>query len=160
MPHRSDRWPMPVRPMVPVRPVDSASQAGGNNNCAEMFQEASMTPLGPGTKTTSKTQTEGEEKPSQNLAQLLETYQELTSNTSPQRHTNQTVHTRQIPRYLAPVTPVTRTGQTGQSWVARGEQQLAGQLLQIQIPISRFTPRIRTRLWGYPVATIWSTKTC
>jgi hypothetical protein len=59
--------------MAPVRSVDSAGQADGNNNCAELFQEASVTPLGRRTKTSSKTQTEIEEKPSQNLAQLLET---------------------------------------------------------------------------------------
>ena len=29
VPHRSDRWLLPVRPMAPVRPVDSAGQAGG-----------------------------------------------------------------------------------------------------------------------------------
>jgi hypothetical protein len=27
--HRSDRWPAPVRPATPVRPVDRAGQAGG-----------------------------------------------------------------------------------------------------------------------------------
>jgi hypothetical protein len=27
--HRSDRWPAAVRPVTPVRPVDSADQAGG-----------------------------------------------------------------------------------------------------------------------------------
>ena len=29
VPHWSDRWLLPVRPMAPVRPVDSAGQAGG-----------------------------------------------------------------------------------------------------------------------------------
>jgi hypothetical protein len=38
-----------------------------------------VTPLGSGTKTTSKTQTAQEENPSQNLAKLLKTYQELTN---------------------------------------------------------------------------------
>jgi hypothetical protein len=49
---------------------------------------------------------------------------------------------------LAPVRLVGGTGQTGQDLGARDEQQPAGQLLQIQIPISRFPPWIRTRLWG------------
>jgi hypothetical protein len=35
--------------------------------------------------------------PSQNLAKLLETCQELTSNTPAQRHTNQVIYPRQIP---------------------------------------------------------------
>jgi hypothetical protein len=36
--------------MAPVRPVDSACQAGGNIRCTRKFQEALVTPLGPGTK--------------------------------------------------------------------------------------------------------------
>jgi hypothetical protein len=32
VPHRSDRWPAPVRPVTPVRPVDSAGQDGGYNS--------------------------------------------------------------------------------------------------------------------------------
>jgi hypothetical protein len=43
------------------------------------FQEASVTSLGPGTKTTSKTQTAREGNPIQSLAKLLETCQELTN---------------------------------------------------------------------------------
>jgi hypothetical protein len=80
-----------------------------------------MTPVGPGTKTTSKTHTEREENPSQNLEKLLETCQELTSNTSAPRHTNQAVHPTQIPLGLAPVRPVTCIYQTGQAWAARDE---------------------------------------
>jgi hypothetical protein len=83
--------------MAPVRPVNSVGQTGGYSSCTETFQEASVTPLGPGAKTTSKPQTDGKEIPSQNLAKLLKTYQEQTSNTSAQRHTNQVVHPRQIP---------------------------------------------------------------
>jgi hypothetical protein len=29
VPHRSDQWLLPVRPMEPVRPMNSADQAGG-----------------------------------------------------------------------------------------------------------------------------------
>jgi hypothetical protein len=98
---------MLVRPMAPVRAVDSVDQAGGYSSCTKTFQEALVTPLGPGTKTTSKTQTEGEEKPSQNLAKHLETYHELTINTTSQNHTDQVVHPRQIPQGPC-------TSQTGQ----------------------------------------------
>jgi hypothetical protein len=55
-----------------------------------------MTPLGPGTKTTTKTQTEGKEKPLQNLAKHLETCQELTRSTTAPSHTNPTVHPSQL----------------------------------------------------------------
>jgi hypothetical protein len=49
---------------------------------------------------------------------------------------------------LAPVRPTACTGQTGQTLAARDEHPAAGQLPQIQIPISRSAPRIQTRLWG------------
>jgi hypothetical protein len=42
-----------------VRPVDSAGQAGDYNRCTETFQEASVTPLGPRTKITSKHKPDG-----------------------------------------------------------------------------------------------------
>jgi hypothetical protein len=52
--HRSDRWPAPVRPVTPVRPVDSAGQAGGYSSRTTSIQRASVTSLGPGTKTPPK----------------------------------------------------------------------------------------------------------
>jgi hypothetical protein len=52
------------------------------------FQEALVTSLGPRTKTTSETQTAQKENPSQSLAKLLKTCQELTGNNSAQRHMN------------------------------------------------------------------------
>jgi hypothetical protein len=57
--------------MAPVRLLDSTGPDGGYSSCTKTFQEASMTTLGPGTKTTSKTQTKGKEKPQQSLAKLL-----------------------------------------------------------------------------------------
>jgi hypothetical protein len=55
-----------------------------NNRYTTKFQEASVTSIGPGTKTTSKTQIAEEENPTQNLAKFLETCQELTTNNSAQ----------------------------------------------------------------------------
>jgi hypothetical protein len=45
--HRSDRWPAPVRPVTPVRPVATAT-------AQQMFQRSLVTSLGPGTKTPPK----------------------------------------------------------------------------------------------------------
>jgi hypothetical protein len=73
----------------------------------QMFQKASVTSLGPGTKTPPKTQPARKENPTQNLTNQLQTDQELTSRTKTQRHTSQAVHPRQIPQ-------VARTGQIGQ----------------------------------------------
>jgi hypothetical protein len=52
--HRSDRWPAPVRPVTPVRPVDSAGQTGGYISRTTSVPETSVTSLGPGTKTPQK----------------------------------------------------------------------------------------------------------
>jgi hypothetical protein len=48
VPHRSDRWPAPARPVTLVRPVDSAGQAGGYSS------RTTSIPEGPGTKPPSK----------------------------------------------------------------------------------------------------------
>jgi hypothetical protein len=124
-------------------------QTGGHIRCTEMFQEAQWLFLGPGTKTTSESQLEGKQQPPQNLANELETFQELTKSTKPkathvQRFTYDKSH-----RDLAPVRPVTHTSQTGQACEAWDEQRDVGQLLQTTFLISRFAPRIHTRLWGY-----------
>jgi hypothetical protein len=95
--------------------VDSDGQAGGNSNCTETFQEALVTPLGTGTKTTSQTQTEGKQEPPQNLGNQLETCQELIRSTTEQSCTCLAVHPRQIPERPC-------TSQTGQAWAARDEQ--------------------------------------
>jgi hypothetical protein len=83
----------PVRPMALTGQTNgtisviTSGQASGNNKCAGTFQEASLTLLGPVTKTTSKTQTEGNEKPLQNLANQLENCQELTRSNTAQSYT-------------------------------------------------------------------------
>jgi hypothetical protein len=78
--------------------VDSVGQAGGYSRCTETFQEAVVTPLGLETQITSKPQTEGKETPSQNLANQLETYQELTKSATTQNYTRPVIHPRQIPQ--------------------------------------------------------------
>jgi hypothetical protein len=105
--HRSDRWPAPVRPMTPVRPVDSAGQAGGYSSRTRSVPERLSDFSRPWNKNTRKTQPALKENPTQNLTKQLQTDQELTSSTKTQRHTSQAVHLRQIPQ-------VVRIGQTGQ----------------------------------------------
>jgi hypothetical protein len=105
--HRSDRWPTPVRPMTPVRPVDSAGQAGGYSSRTRSVPESLSDFSRPWNKNTPKTQPALKENPTQNLTKQLQTDQELTSSTKTQRHTSQAVHLRQIPQ-------VVRIGQTGQ----------------------------------------------
>jgi hypothetical protein len=38
--HRSDRWPVPVRLVTPVRPVDRAGEAGGYSSRTTSIQES------------------------------------------------------------------------------------------------------------------------
>jgi hypothetical protein len=105
--HRSDRWPAPVRPVTPVKPMNSAGQASGNSSRTTSVPESLNDFFRPWNKNTPKTQPARKENPTQNLAKQLQTDQELTSSTKTQRHTSQAVHPRQIPQ-------VARTGQTGQ----------------------------------------------
>jgi hypothetical protein len=105
--HRLDRWPAPVRPVTPVRPVDRDGQAGGYNSCITNVLESLNDFSRPWNKNTPKTQPAQKENPTQNLTNQLQTNQELTNSTKTQRHTSQAVHPRQIPQ-------VTRTGQTSQ----------------------------------------------
>jgi hypothetical protein len=79
----------------------------------QTFQEASVTPLGPGTKTTPKTQPARKKNTSQSLVKQLQTSQELTSRTTGQNHTNTVVPQGKTHQRLAPVRPVKSTGQTG-----------------------------------------------
>jgi hypothetical protein len=81
----------------------------------QMFQRALVTSLGPGTKTPPKTQPAKKKNPSQTQAKHLKNNQELTSNTTTQRHTDSATHPRQIPQRA-------HTGQTGVTWAARDEQ--------------------------------------
>jgi hypothetical protein len=101
--HRSDRW------LAPVRPVDSAGQAGGYNNRTTNVPESLSDFSTPWNKTTPKTQPAQKENPTQNLTKQLQTYQEPTSRTKTQRHMSQAVHPRQISQESC-------TGQTGQEY--------------------------------------------
>jgi hypothetical protein len=103
--------------MALVRPVGSAGQAMENSRCIVKFQEASVTPLGPGTKTTTKT------SPSENLANQLQTSQELASRTTGQNHTTTAVPRDKTDQGLAPVRPIKNTSQTGHTWTAQDEQR-------------------------------------
>jgi hypothetical protein len=107
VPHRSDRWPAPVRSVTPVRPVDSAGQAGGYSSRTTSVPKSISDYSRPWNKTTPKTQPARRENPTQDLTKHLQTDQELTSSTRTQRHTSPAAHPRQIPQK-------TCTGQTGQ----------------------------------------------
>jgi hypothetical protein len=74
--------------MAPVRPVDSAGQAGDTQQVHNKVPGSLNDFSRPCNKSTSKTQTAEEENSSQSLAKLLEICQELTNNTPAQRHTN------------------------------------------------------------------------
>jgi hypothetical protein len=104
--HRSDPWPALVTPVTPVRLVDRASQVGGYSSRTKVFQRASVTSLGPGTKTLQKHNLHSR-KNLQILVKQLQTNQEQTSSTTTQKHTSPAVHPRQIPQVVC-------TGQTGQ----------------------------------------------
>jgi hypothetical protein len=95
--HRSNRWPAPVRPATPVRPVDRAGQAGGYNSRTTNVPESLSDFSRPWNKTTLKTQPARKENPAQNLTKQVQTDQELNSSTKTQRHTSQANHPRQIP---------------------------------------------------------------
>jgi hypothetical protein len=99
--HRSDRWP------VPVRPVDRAGHASGYSSRTTNIPESLSDFSRPWNKTTLKTQPARKEKPTQDLTKQHQKDQELTSSTKTQRHTSQEIHPRQIPQ-------VACTGQTGQ----------------------------------------------
>jgi hypothetical protein len=104
--HRSDRWAVPVRTVTPVRPVDSAGQAGGYSSRTSIPESLSDFSR-PWNKTTPKTQPALKENPTLYLTKQLQIDQELTSSTKTQRHTSPAAHSRQIPQE-------TCTGQTGQ----------------------------------------------
>jgi hypothetical protein len=90
--YRSDQWLLPVKLMAPVRPVNTDGQAVACRRSTAKFQEDSVTPLGTGTKATTKEQTTKKESPSQNLARQLQTSQELDNKKTGQHHTSTTVH--------------------------------------------------------------------
>jgi hypothetical protein len=113
--HRSDRWPAPVKPMTPVRPVDRACQAGGYSNRTTNVPESLNDLSRPWNKNTPKTKPARKKNPSQNQAKHLQIRQELTSINTTQRHTEQETHQRQIPQKA-------HIGQTSHAWASRDEQ--------------------------------------
>jgi hypothetical protein len=86
--HWSDRWPAPVKPVTPVRPVDRVSQAGGYSSRITNVLESLSDFSRPWNKNTPKTQPARKKNPTQRLAKQLQTDQELTSNNTTQRHTD------------------------------------------------------------------------
>jgi hypothetical protein len=70
-----------VRPVTPVRPVDSAGQASGYNSCTTSLPESLSDLSRPWNKNNPKTQPAQKENPTQNLTEQLQTDQEQTSST-------------------------------------------------------------------------------
>jgi hypothetical protein len=99
--HQSDRCP------VPARPVGRADQAGGYSSRTTSVPESLNDLSRPWNKNTLKTQPAQKENPTQSLAKQPQTDQELTSNTTAQKHTSPTDHPRKIPQMV-------HIGQTGQ----------------------------------------------
>jgi hypothetical protein len=116
VPHLSDRWHRSDRLTLPVRPV-------ANSRCTTKFQEALVTPLVPGTKTTTKEQPAKKESPLQNVARQLQTSQELDNMKTEQHHMSTTVPRDKTHQELVPIRPVKSTDQTGHAWVAQDEQR-------------------------------------
>jgi hypothetical protein len=86
--HRSDRWPAPIRPVTPVGPVDRAGQAGGYSIRTTSIPESLSDVSRPWNRNTPKTQPVRKKNPTQSLAKQLQTDQELTNNSTTQRHTD------------------------------------------------------------------------
>jgi hypothetical protein len=86
----------PVRPVTPVRPVDRAGQAGGCSSRTTNVPESLSDFSRPWNQSTPKTQPARKKNPSQTQAKHLQNNQELTSNNTIQRHTEQATHPRQI----------------------------------------------------------------
>jgi glutaredoxin len=105
--HQSDRWPAPVRPVTPVRLVDSAGQASDYSSRITNVPGSLSDFSRPWNNNTPKTQCARKENSTQNLTKQLQTDQKKTSSTKTQKHMSQAVHSRQVPQ-------LAHTGQTGQ----------------------------------------------
>jgi hypothetical protein len=104
--HRSDRCPVPVRPVTPFRPVATAA-------AQQVFQRASVTSLGPGTKPPQNTTcTEGKPytKPNKTTPNKPRTDQQhqdpKTHESSSSPEANPTSDLHRSDRSRAPVRPV------------------------------------------------------
>jgi hypothetical protein len=105
-------------------------QASGYNNCTETFQEALVTSLGPGIKTTSNLKP----REKKSLHKLKQNTLKPAKN-RPEKPQPKATRTRQFTRAktlqrVAPVRPVKGTSQTGQGLGTQDEQRAAGQPLQ------------------------------
>jgi hypothetical protein len=142
--HRSYRWGLPVSL---IRPVSYTGQTGGHSDHIEMSQKASMTPLGLIKNHLRNTSQEKQEAP-QTEANQHDFCQELTQGTSQRLPTDPVVHPSQKPTRVG-------TGQTGVGhWSDRsrsgysGWTPPAGQLHELSLPISRFSPWFQEKLCG------------
>jgi hypothetical protein len=145
--------------MAQVRPVNSADQTGGKQQMHNEVQEALVTPLGPGTKTTTKEQPAKKENPSQNLARQLQMSRELDSRKTRQHHKSTIVPRDKSHRGLALVRPVT-PGQLGMnnthgSTPPNPTPDLPNRSMDLCKTLGIVgTPHENS------IAKIWSTKTC
>jgi hypothetical protein len=78
--------------VTPVKQVDRAGQAGGNNSRTTNVPESLSDFSRPWNKNTPKTQLAWKKNPTQNLEKQLQPDQELSSNTTTQRNTSQATH--------------------------------------------------------------------
>jgi hypothetical protein len=122
MPHRSDRWHLLVRLMAPVRPVDSTSQASGNQQMHNKVPGSLSDSSRPWNKTHHQITTyqEGKPltKPSKTARNEPRTGQQG-NRTTPHEHTTRAQHHKR----LVSIRPVKSTGQTGHAWATWDEQQ-------------------------------------
>jgi hypothetical protein len=105
--HMSDLWPVPVRPVTSVRPVDRARQAGGYNSSTTSVLESLNDFSRPWNKNNPKTQLARKEKPYTKPSKTTPNRPRTDQQHQDQRHTSQAVHPWQIPQ-------VTCTDLTGQ----------------------------------------------
>jgi hypothetical protein len=103
--HRSDRWPAPVREVTPVRLMAEPVRPVAVAATQQMFQRASMTSLGPGTKTPQNT-TCTEQKPYTKPSKTTPNR----SRTDRQHHDPKTHELSNSPE----ANPTNHTGQTSQ----------------------------------------------
>jgi hypothetical protein len=96
--HRSDRWPVPVRLVTPVRLVDRAAQVDCCSSRTTSVPKSLSDFSRPWNRNTPKTQPARKENPLQSQAKQLQTSQQLIRTNTTQRHTRQATHPRQIPQ--------------------------------------------------------------
>jgi hypothetical protein len=83
--HQSDRWPAPVRPVTPVRPVDRTGQPGGCSSRTTNVPKSLSDFSRPWNKNTPKTQPARNKNSTQSQPKHLQNFQELTSTDTTQR---------------------------------------------------------------------------